>query len=159
MLRTGCIFVLFILIASCGNNTQKQDKDGNLLSSGLVNNPYTANGIDTTIMNAKPTMDFVDTTHNFGKLREGETAEYDFDFKNNGKSPLVISQAQGSCGCTVAEYNQEPIAPGKVGTMKVKFNSTGKSGLEEKTVTITTNSKKGIHILHITAEVETHNNQ
>lgn len=157
MIRTGLVLISVCLLAACNSNSD-QDKNPKALPSSLVDNPYTANGVDTAVMNAKPTMDFTDTLHDFGKLREGETVEYDFDFKNNGKSPLIISEAKGSCGCTVADYNQEPVAPGKTGTMKVKFNSTGKSGLEEKTVTIITNSNRGIHTLHITAEVETHDN-
>ncbi len=152
-MRISSIFLLVCLAASCNNAA---NKDNGSSATSLVNNPYTANGIDTAAMNAKPTMDFVDTMHNFGKLREGETVEYDFDFKNNGKTPLIITQAVGSCGCTVADYDHDPIGPGKSGTMKVKFNSTGKSGHEEKSVTITTNSNKGAHNLYIMAEVEKH---
>lgn len=142
---------MMIAFASCNNTSEKQDKSK--MPTDLVSNPYTANGVDTAVMNAKPTMDFKDTLHNFGTLHEGETVEYDFDFVNNGKSPLVISDAQGSCGCTVADYQHEPVAPGRSGTMKVKFNTEGKSGHQEKSVIISTNSKKGTQMLFITAEV------
>lgn len=152
-MRKICLYVLLLVgIAAC-NNAPKEEPDKNLLPTNLVSNPYTANGVDTAVMNAKPTMDFKDTLHNFGSIQEGEIVEHDFDFTNNGKSPLIISQATGSCGCTVADYQHEPIAPGKSGTLKVKFNSAGKHGHEEKSVAVSTNSKKGRHYLFITAEV------
>jgi len=149
------LFALLILaFASCSNdNDANKDKKSNLLPTSLVNNPHTAMGLDTAAMNAKPTMDFVDTFHAFGSMHEGEKVVYNFEFKNNGKNPLVISNALGSCGCTVADYQRDPIAPGAGGVMKVIFNSAGKSGHQEKSVQITTNSNKGTHMLYITAEV------
>jgi hypothetical protein len=98
-------------------------------------------------------MDFKDTLHDFGNVKEGDIVEYDFAFVNNGRTPLIISNAEGSCGCTVPEYQHDPIAPGKGGEIKVRFNSKGKSGHQEKTVFITTNSKRGTHLLFIKAEV------
>lgn len=148
--------ILLIALAACNSNTQddtNKDKKSDLLPTSLVNNPHTAMGLDTAAMNAKPTMDFADTFHAFGTMHEGETAVYNFSFKNNGKNPLVISSAIGSCGCTVADYQRDPIPPGTGGVMKVMFNSAGKSGHQEKSVQITTNSNKGTHTLYITAEV------
>ena len=66
---------------------------------------------------------------------------FNFKFTNTGTGDLVIVNAVGSCGCTVPEYPKEPVAPGKSGVMKVTFNSAGKSGMQQKTVTITTNTK------------------
>lgn len=138
---------------SSSNTDADKSKKTDLLPTSLVNNPNTAKGIDTAIMNSKPTMDFVDTFHAFGSMHEGETVTYSFAFKNNGKNPLVISNAVGSCGCTVADYDRDPIPPGTNGVMKVLFNSTGKTGHQEKSVEITTNAKRGTHVLYITAEV------
>jgi hypothetical protein len=145
--------VLFsgVLLAACGNESGK--KDDKSLSGSLVSNPRSADGIDAGVLDKMPTMDFADTTHDFGSLHEGEASEYDFKFTNNGKSPLIIAKASGSCGCTVPEYPHEPIAPGQSGIMKVKFNSAGKIGHQNKSVTIMTNSNKGTHMLYINAEV------
>jgi hypothetical protein len=101
-----------------------------------------------------PTMDFKDSVHDFGNLKEGEVGTYDFEFVNNGKKPLIIASATGSCGCTVPEYPHEPIAPGKGGVIKVKFDTQGKIGHQEKSVTINTNSATGVKMLYIKAEVE-----
>lgn len=101
-----------------------------------------------------PVMKFDVMEHNFGTIKQGEVATYEFKFKNAGKEPLVISTAVGSCGCTVPDWPKEPIAPGKTGIMKVTFNSTGKMGQIDKTVTITSNNRDGQMVLHMKGEVK-----
>ena len=143
-------FSLLTLVA-CKNNSQA-NSDGKLPTS-LVNNPHTAGGIDNTSAAMKPTMDFKDTLHEFGSMHAGEAVSYEFSFTNNGKSPLIISSASGSCGCTVPDYPHDPVAPGKSAIMKVTFNSAGKSGHQEKSVTINTNTLRSVHMLYIKADV------
>jgi len=80
-------------------------------------------------------------THDFGTLKEGPSAEYTFEFKNTGKQPLIITNASASCGCTVPEWPKEPILPGKMGKLKVTFNTAGKAGQPfTKTVYINSNA-------------------
>lgn len=79
-------------------------------------------------------------THDFGNLTDQKNAEYVFQFKNVGKSPLVIANASASCGCTVPEFPKEPIMPGKKGQMKVTFNTAGKSGPFDKAIYIQSNA-------------------
>lgn len=152
-------YLLFIavsvVLASCGgNNTPKQEdrKDG-LLSTDLVSNPYSANGVDTTAYNNLPTMDFADTVHDFKTIVQGEKALYEFEFTNNGKTPLIISNAQGSCGCAIADFSKDPVPPGGTGAIKVVFNSDGKQGHQEKSVAVTTNTKRSVQTLYIKADV------
>jgi len=149
------IFAVLVLgLAACGQNPTEEKKDGkNLLSADLVSNPRSANGTDTGAMSMMPTMDFKDTFHNFGSVREGEIMNYDFEFVNHGKEPLIVTNAKGSCGCTIADYPHEPVQPGKGGTISVSFNSEGKTGHQEKSVTVSTNSNRGMHMLNIKAEV------
>lgn len=146
----------FIVLALCSCNESKetkQEKDKNLLSADLVNNPSSANGIDTAAMSELPVMDFTDTVFNFGAVKEGEVVVHEFEFKNTGKTPLIIGSANASCGCTVPDYPHEPIPPGGTGNLIVKFNSDGKPGHQEKSVTIQTNTQQAIHHLHIKADV------
>ncbi|HXS37687.1 MAG TPA: DUF1573 domain-containing protein [Flavipsychrobacter sp.] len=153
--------ISILCLAACNNSGNTRDThglDSNALPTSLISNAHTASGIDTAEMDKLPSMDFKDTLHDFGSIHEGETIEYDFDFVNNGKSPLLISGATGSCGCTVADYPQDPIQPGKGGTIKVKFNSTGKSGHQEKSVEVNSNSKYGLKTLYIKGEVLSKNN-
>lgn len=100
-----------------------------------------------------PDFKFETEEYNFGKIKQGESVTYEFKFKNTGKEPLIISEAHGSCGCTVPVWPKEPIMKGKEGVIKVTFNSAGKMGAQDKTVTLTSNSKGGQKILHMKGEV------
>jgi hypothetical protein len=100
-----------------------------------------------------PTMKFDEMDYNFGTIKQGESVTHIFKFKNDGKEPLIINTAVGSCGCTVPEYPKEPIRPGGSDEIKVTFNSTGKSGPQDKTVTITYDTDKTI-VLHMRGTVE-----
>ena len=98
-------------------------------------------------------MTFSKTEHDFGTINEGDIVETTFNFKNTGKSELIITKAVGSCGCTVPEWPKEPIAVGGEGTIKVKFNSRGKPNNQRKTVTLTTNTAQGKETVVIKAQV------
>jgi hypothetical protein len=100
-----------------------------------------------------PVMTFEVLEYNFGTIKQGESATYEFKFKNTGREPLIINEAHGSCGCTVPDYPKEPIKPNGQGTIKVTFNSTGKMGVQDKTVTVTYDTDKTV-ILHMKGTVE-----
>jgi hypothetical protein len=101
-----------------------------------------------------PEMSFESKEHDFGTITQGDKVTHDFKFTNSGEGDLVISKAKGSCGCTVPEYPKEAIKPGESGTIKVSFNSAGKRGETEKTVTLFCNTKDSIEILKIKATIE-----
>lgn len=78
--------------------------------------------------------------YDFGKIPEGPSATYIFEFKNVGNAPLIIQNASASCGCTSPEWPKEPILPGKKGTIKVTYNTTGRGNQPfDKQVYITSN--------------------
>ena len=87
-----------------------------------------------------PVMEFANTDHDFGTINEGDVVEYTYSFKNTGAAPLIIQSAQGSCGCTVPDWTKEPIAVGATGFVKAKFDSNGKTNIQNKTVTVTANT-------------------
>ena len=89
---------------------------------------------------------FEETTHDFGKLKQYGNATTEFAFKNTGNSPLIISNARGSCGCTVPTWPREPIAPGASAVIKVKYDSK-RIGPINKTVTITSNASNSPSIV------------
>jgi hypothetical protein len=91
--------------------------------------------------------------HSFGKVEEGKTVETTFKFTNTGANDLIISDAKGSCGCTVPFFPKEPIKPGQTSEIKVSYDSKGKSGVQNKQVTITANTDPSITTLNITTEV------
>lgn len=85
---------------------------------------------------------FESTDVNYGTIEKGADGVRVFKFTNNGSAPLIISNAQGSCGCTVPTYPKEPIMPGEKGEIKVKYD-TQRVGAFTKYVTLTTNASSG----------------
>ncbi len=100
-----------------------------------------------------PIMTLNKTEHDFGTITEGDKPSYSFTFKNTGASDLIISNAVGSCGCTVPEYPKQPVKPGESGKITVSFNSSGKNGRQQKTVTLTTNTAAGKELLTIKTNI------
>ncbi|MBP9186175.1 MAG: DUF1573 domain-containing protein [Bacteroidia bacterium] len=138
---------LGVLLVSCNNNNS--DK----LPASIINIDATANGTDAQNNADKPEITFDETTHNFGVIKEGEKVSYSFKFKNTGKSDLLIVSANASCGCTVPEYPKGIIKPGEEGFVKVVFDSKGKVGVFEKTITLTCNTEIRETVLTIAGEV------
>ena len=97
---------------------------------------------------------FNEEEFNFGNIKQGESIMHDFEFTNTGKAPLIITNASGSCGCTVPEWPKEPIAPGAKGVIKVTFNSAGKQGVQDKTVTLQSNALQNPMVLHLKGNVD-----
>lgn len=86
-----------------------------------------------------PVIEFEETEFNFGTLKQGESVDYTFKFKNTGKTPLYIRKTKASCGCTAVNETKDAIAPGESGTIKATFNSRGKRGKQNKVITVITN--------------------
>ena len=104
-----------------------------------------------TPTNAK--MDFESTEWDFGEIDQGDAVDYAFKFVNSGTDPLIITNAKGSCGCTVPEWPREPVAPGGTGVINVKYNSKGKKGKQNKRVTLTTNMVPSQQVLIVKGQV------
>ncbi|MEL6359358.1 MAG: DUF1573 domain-containing protein [Bacteroidota bacterium] len=97
------------------------------------NNVAVNNGPTTTLA-------FGEEEFNFGTVDEGEVVTHTYSFTNTGENPLIISDARGSCGCTVPSKPTAPIMPGEDGEITVQFNSQGKRGERNQKVTITANT-------------------
>lgn len=91
---------------------------------------------------------FTKDLHDFGTINKGDNGTTEFTFKNTGKEPLIIANAQGSCGCTVPVWPKEPIAPGATSTIKVTYD-TKRVGAFTKTVTITSNAQTASKVITI----------
>jgi len=96
---------------------------------------------------------FESSSYDFGKVKEGEKVTHSFKFKNTGTAPLIINDAEASCGCTIPEYPKEPIAPGGEGEIQVVFNSAGRFGKQSKVITISSNADPSTTELYLTGEV------
>ena len=100
-----------------------------------------------------PVIKFESTDHDFGTINEGDKVEHVYKFTNEGSADLVITNAKPSCGCTVPSYTQTPVKPGGTGEIKAIFDSSGKSGMQQKTITVTLNTEKGTEMLNFKANV------
>jgi hypothetical protein len=85
-------------------------------------------------------MVFVNETIDYGTVAYNSDGKREFVFTNNGNKPLIITNAQGSCGCTVPSYPKEPIAPGAKGVIGVKYDTSRGGQTFTKTITLTTNA-------------------
>jgi hypothetical protein len=95
-------------------------------------------------------------THDFGIISQNQPATYTFMFKNTGKEPLIITNAQASCGCTTPEWTKEPIMPGKKGFIKATYNAAS-LGVFNKAVTVMSNAKTPTVVLYIKGDVKVPN--
>jgi hypothetical protein len=129
------------LLASC--DVRKKDK------LAAVDNKLT----QQVVIKDPTTVQIIDSVYNFNKVTEGEIVEYNFRFKNIGTKPLIVSNASASCGCTVPEKPEKPIAVGDTGFIKVKFNSDHRVGMAHKTVTISSNAEPAFPELLLKGEV------
>lgn len=96
---------------------------------------------------------FEQERYDFGKVAQGDMVKHTFRFTNEGGVDLHITNVSPSCGCTATSWTREPIKPGAPGEIAINFNTAGKMGPQEKTVSITTNSEPALKLLFITGEV------
>ena len=141
MKRLLTIGVLSTLFFSCDirKNSSNADKQ--------------ATDADNPVFKDSTTVQMIDSVYDFGKVTDGEKVEYSYRFKNTGKTPLIVSKATASCGCTVPEKPEEPIKPGETGFIKVVFNSQGRVGDVHKEVTVTSNAYPGFPVLELKGKV------
>ena len=137
-------FVALLTLAACKGNDKGADVD-------IIQNPNSAEGYDES--QKMPKITFETDMHDFGQLMAGENISYSFKFTNTGNADLIISGCDASCGCTVADYPRERIAPGKTGYITVSFKSQGMSGQQMKEVIVASNTQPERTRLRISATV------
>lgn len=118
---------------SCNNNDEKDASARNDLSKVFADSSkYT-------------TVRWLDTTKDFGIIQMGQKVKVTFVCKNTGSKPLYLSDVRPSCGCTLADYTKEPIAPNKSGKVTAEFDSNkSHPGKVRKTIYVHTNTKNSL---------------
>lgn len=141
-MKKGRIYIVAVILlgwaltSSCGGNGSASGK---------------AVATDTT---GAAVIEFNELEHNFGSIKAGEKVGCIFSFTNTGDADLILTAASASCGCTVPKYEKKPVAPGGKGAIEVIFNSSGRSGLQTKTVVVQSNAENNLIILRIIAEIK-----
>ena len=140
------ILLISFVLMSCGSSVDKQ-----IITTELVNSPLTANRNAEKV--STPNIEMLETSFDFGEIQQGESVTHEFILKNSGDAELIITAAKGSCGCTVPEWPKSPISEGEEAVIKVTFNSAGKSGKQNKTVTLVSNSIPNTKVITINGNV------
>ena len=135
------IIFSFFAILACQQKQDKADavqgiRTGHL--SDFVESPVRSDGTIDTVNVAKITFDL--PTFDFGEVNEGEIVEHVFAFRNTGNRPLLITNANSTCGCTIPEWPKTAIAPGDTSSILVRFNTMDKPERQLKPVSIYANT-------------------
>jgi hypothetical protein len=97
---------------------------------------------------------FVRTMHDFGEIKADETYTTSFELTNTGTKPLLIYDVKASCGCTVPKWNKNPLPPGGKDKITVNFHPKPQQlGVQEKSITVITNTNPGVDVLQIKSMV------
>jgi hypothetical protein len=161
-----CFFLPFVIIGVENKKKLKQLIETNLkfsIISFVTIKKYFMKRIITLtsflffvlILCAQPKMEFKTTEYDFGKIKEDKgLAITVFEFKNTGNQPLILNNVKATCGCTTPEWTQDPVAPGKTGSIKVSYNPQNRPGAFSKSVNVFSNSEPSVVILNIKGTVE-----
>lgn len=144
--NTLLAFAIIGLLVGCGNQSATNTEQN-------VEHPA-ASTTDTTASNQQGVIEFEESAFDFGKVKEGAVVDHIFKFKNTGAAPVILSQVSASCGCTTPDFTKEPVLPGKVGEIKVSFNSLGQVGNQQKIVTVSSNAENRVTTIQIKGIVE-----
>ncbi len=152
VIRLTMIFALVAVLTSCRDKAAEKriaelesrlsQIEGNKTTSTPTASPVaeTTPVADEKPEGPLPILEFEKVDHDFGTVKEGQKVSYTYKFKNTGVAPLIIQNAQPSCGCTVPEWSKEPIPVGGSGFVKAEFDTNGKTNIQNKTITVTSNT-------------------
>lgn len=144
----GILLISSLTVFTACNSATNSEAE---VSTDIINDPATAaEEVDASEL---PIFEFEEKVIEFGEISQGEKVKRNYKFKNVGKTDLIISDAKGSCGCTVPRWPKQPIRPGQEGEIEVVFDSNGKQGRQSKTVTLIANTKPNTTVLALKGDV------
>ena len=146
------LLIITLVAFGCGSNVNELELRIAKLETEIAS---LKRGGSTSILTegSFPKFQFDKEEHNIGEIYDGDIVTHIFSFKNVGETPLIISKATASCGCTVPSWPKQPIPSGSSGQIKVQFDSSNKPGIQNKVITITANTETKIKKLLIKAQV------
>ena len=147
---TVAVMALVLTLYSC-RITDHSERDADVGTEHL-NFPVTGEGqVDPKDL---PQITFDSTHADMGRIAQGSKVDRTFTFTNTGGGALVITDVRGSCGCTVGkDWPKTPVKPGEKASISVTFDSEGRSGRQDKTVTIVANTVPPSHVLTLSGDV------
>ena len=143
------LVVIVIALTNCGDGT-----DHGRISTELINISATANSSDNAPKESGPILEMDNISFNFGTIAAGKRVNHLFKFMNSGDSPLLLANVHATCGCTVAKsWPKDPIMPGQGGEIAVEFDSSNRTGHQDKAIHIVSNSRPANLVLKLTGDV------
>ena len=120
-----------------------------LLTAGLVFAQEQSDKAQVT----GPSFTFEEDSYDFGDIYQGDVVDHVFVFENTGTEPLIITNVKVTCGCTATNWTRDPILPGEQSSIKVKFDSAGKIGRQNKVILIVSNATNPLPQVKIVTNV------
>ncbi len=143
-MKKSTILIAFLVSAMAFTSCDKKADASSKINKDKLESAKTR---DVEIKNGAALVTFDETEYDFGTVTEGEVVETVFKVTNSGKTDLVITDAQVTCGCTVPVWPKQPIKPGETEEIQVRFNTAGKGNRQQKNITLITNTASGREIL------------
>jgi hypothetical protein len=140
------VFCSGMLMLACN-----QQPDPGDIPARVVYNPVSADNQANT--DKLPRFEFKETTHDIGTVIQGEKVTFAYKFKNTGNHDLLIAKVTASCGCTATTYPKHPIKPGEESVVTITFDSEGRLGVQNKSVSIVANTQPNVNLLRIKAKI------
>ena len=140
--------ISFLIVFSACEITDKRKDD---IDSSIINVPASASGNNNEKL---PEIIFMSNSFDFGDISQGEKVTHTYRFSNTGESDLVIVKVEGSCGCTVMKgWPKHPIKPGEKGKIDVIFDSAGRRGKQNKSISIVANTVPSTTVLKLEGNI------
>ncbi len=138
--------ILILIVSACSSANEDRS-----IGTDMIDIPATSEGNSTS---KQPAITFEQTEIDAGRIAQGEILGLIYRFKNTGKSPLVISSVEGSCGCTIPKtWPSGKIMPGESGEIHIEFNSEEKAGPQTITISVVTNTVPSLTQLLIKTDI------
>ena len=141
--------VVVVGLSNCGDGT-----DQGRISTDLINISATASSSDIASNESGPILEMDNISFNFGTIAAGKRVNHLFKFVNSGDSPLLLANVHATCGCTVAKsWPKDPIMPGQGGEIVVEFDSSNRTGHQDKAIHVVSNARPASLALKLTGNV------
>lgn len=141
-----CLIGIALMAWTAGGGCSGQNDSGTERDSQPEQSEYSAE--------KQSVISFDTLDHDFGTILEGERVLCYFDYENAGDGTLLIQSVEASCGCTIVDWNKEPLEPGGRERLQVIFDATGRDGAQFKLVTVRSNATEPSIRLTLKADVK-----
>lgn len=150
----GLSLLAILSLYSCKKNEGDQQKNEDSLLVKPEGPIMQRDIVEEAKKHAETSLALSEPSFDFGKIKKGDVVEHVFEVTNTGENPLIISNVQPTCGCTVPDFTKNPIAPGQKGKITLKFNSTNFDGVVHKYAEVYANVAEVPIELAFTADIQ-----